>query len=828
MATIAEMLIRLGMDASGLKQGAGQAKQELSGLEKSMKGVEQAGKTMTSIGTALTMGVTTPLIGASTAVASFVVGAEGMTKVRSAFDGIARSAGSSGDAVLLAMQKGSQGMMSNIDLMKNFNLASQLVSEDFAMKLPEAFGYLGKVSAATGESMDYMLNSLIKGVGRLSPLILDNLGIQVDMNAAYEAYGATLGKSVEEMTKAEKQTAILNATMTALAENTAAMPENFGSVTASLKATFQNAKDAIGETLLPVLGEVTSSLTGAINKIVEMTTEGGNLYPVLQKAGDGFSNLVNKVGDIVDKLSQLDPAWVKTIADVVGFVAVLGPALLVTGKLTTSIVGMGKALTSLMTTFGMTASAASAALGPIAIGLAAIGVEIVLLSKHNNDLAESTKKTNQGMAQLADAVRSGIIDMPTYNQLVADIDRGYISLDQALSSLPTKVSNVTNAQNDQIMAIFDASTSYKNYTEMMAAAGIEIGNVTEELYNSEKGFGQNSTAAAQSANSVTELLRVYGNGAVVVAQTAEELEQAALEMEVMNQIATEAAGIKSMTANFSGMISYAQNYDQIQKQINEKMTLMSQIDVNGDGIADVGNAAKGTQEDLDNLTAEVEALNGALETMAAQAALSMLQATIAIGGVTEAEAKLFFDTAVAMGQMTQAGADAAYQSYGDSIKLMNLLELDPKTGEISVDNYDAMMAILAIDDMTIAEKIAAIEAILSGEEAVKSTIDGLAKNRTATITVNAVAGNVTAMFRAEGGDVARKNVYIVGEKGPEIFVPNTDGQIIPNHKIGDYASSLNSGGAGSVVTNNYNLSMPTTANAGDVKMAFELMEAWGT
>ena len=28
--------------------------------------------------------------------------------------------------------------------------------------------------------------------------------------------------------------------------------------------------------------------------------------------------------------------------------------------------------------------------------------------------------------------------------------------------------------------------------------------------------------------------------------------------------------------------------------------------------------------------------------------------------------------------------------------------------------------------------------------------------------------------------------------------------------------------------NNYNLTMPTTANAGDVKMAFELMEAWGT
>ena len=47
-------------------------------------------------------------------------------------------------------------------------------------------------------------------------------------------------------------------------------------------------------------------------------------------------------------------------------------------------------------------------------------------------------------------------------------------------------------------------------------------------------------------------------------------------------------------------------------------------------------------------------------------------------------------------------------------------------------------------------------------------------------------------FRAEGGPVTGGNPYVVGEKGPELFVPNSSGNIIPN---GSY------GGVGSVVVN---------------------------
>ncbi len=42
----------------------------------------------------------------------------------------------------------------------------------------------------------------------------------------------------------------------------------------------------------------------------------------------------------------------------------------------------------------------------------------------------------------------------------------------------------------------------------------------------------------------------------------------------------------------------------------------------------------------------------------------------------------------------------------------------------------------------------------------------------------------TGLFKADGGDVFGNQPYIVGERGPELFVPRTAGNIVPNHALG--------------------------------------------
>jgi hypothetical protein len=55
-------------------------------------------------------------------------------------------------------------------------------------------------------------------------------------------------------------------------------------------------------------------------------------------------------------------------------------------------------------------------------------------------------------------------------------------------------------------------------------------------------------------------------------------------------------------------------------------------------------------------------------------------------------------------------------------------------------------------------------------------------------------------FRAMGGPVSGGSPYVVGEKGPELFVPHASGTIVPNNKMGG-GSGSGSGG----VTVNYNI-----------------------
>lgn len=53
-----------------------------------------------------------------------------------------------------------------------------------------------------------------------------------------------------------------------------------------------------------------------------------------------------------------------------------------------------------------------------------------------------------------------------------------------------------------------------------------------------------------------------------------------------------------------------------------------------------------------------------------------------------------------------------------------------------------------------------------------------------------------SFFRADGGPVNGNSPYIVGERGPEVFVPRSAGTIIPNHDMGKMGGTTN-------VTNNY-------------------------
>jgi phage-related minor tail protein len=97
------------------------------------------------------------------------------------------------------------------------------------------------------------------------------------------------------------------------------------------------------------------------------------------------------------------------------------------------------------------------------------------------------------------------------------------------------------------------------------------------------------------------------------------------------------------------------------------------------------------------------------------------------------------------------------------------------------------------------------DAILSGQklgEVVRSLGRDLVRLVFSQMVTQPLAkGIATALgARAMGGPVSSGSPYVVGEKGPELFVPHASGTIVPNNKMGG-----GSGSGGGSVTVNYNI-----------------------
>jgi hypothetical protein len=67
--------------------------------------------------------------------------------------------------------------------------------------------------------------------------------------------------------------------------------------------------------------------------------------------------------------------------------------------------------------------------------------------------------------------------------------------------------------------------------------------------------------------------------------------------------------------------------------------------------------------------------------------------------------------------------------------------------------------------------------------AIKAIID-LVKNNPLVKGISSVFDSVFGGFRANGGSVSAGTPYVVGERGAELFVPNSSGTIVPNNAMG--------------------------------------------
>ena len=258
----------------GLEKG----KQGADGLDNSLNSLAETAKTA-AIGFASMQTVLK-----SVELAKLAATAE---TVRRSFGNLAKEP----DKMLQAMKKATAGTITEMELMQKFNEASLLglPLERFDEMLNIARG----AAQSTGQSMEFMLNSIVVALGRGSKLMLDNLGIMIDVEKANKDYAESNNIVGRSLTDVEKKQAFVN---TALAIGNENLQRSGGVVASNIdsfgrfSASVGDLSEAFGKTLVP-------GITSTLNFLSDLADNTAAFFKVIDRGVSFFDKFAEGVSN---------------------------------------------------------------------------------------------------------------------------------------------------------------------------------------------------------------------------------------------------------------------------------------------------------------------------------------------------------------------------------------------------------------------------------------------------------------------------------------------------------------------------------------------------
>jgi len=170
------------------------------------------------------------------------------------------------------LQEATNNTMSQFDLFQQANNAMVLGVSKNSDEMAEMFDIAQRLGRALGRDTASSVESLVTGIGRQSRLMLDNIGIIVKSEEAYEAYAEKLGVSTDELSDADKKQAFLSATMESARKKIKDLGDEVLTNQDSydkLKASSSNLATELGNTLQPVLSGLSKGFASIADSITE-------------------------------------------------------------------------------------------------------------------------------------------------------------------------------------------------------------------------------------------------------------------------------------------------------------------------------------------------------------------------------------------------------------------------------------------------------------------------------------------------------------------------------------------------------------------------------
>ena len=232
--------------------------------------------------------------------------------VTQAFNNMGKAIGFT-DQSLGKLSQAVDGTVNSVDLMTQANNAMLLGIADSDEQMAQLFDTAQRLAKAVGEDAKFGIDSLVTGMGRQSKLMLDNLGIIVDTNKAYEDHAKALGKSASQLTDAEKKTAFNNATLAEAKKLVEGLGEEQLTMTdriAKARAQFQNLGVTLGTELMPIVNSSLDIFSDFANKAVEALDF---VKQIDWKAT--YQNITNNYGTIFASVAEVGAVWASFVGN---------------------------------------------------------------------------------------------------------------------------------------------------------------------------------------------------------------------------------------------------------------------------------------------------------------------------------------------------------------------------------------------------------------------------------------------------------------------------------------------------------------------------------
>ena len=440
-------------------------------MENSNKSLENSNKSLDASFIAMSASILVALNKIGSAIKSCVNEYNSYTQAMSGLQNIANYTGQDMEKLTEIMNKFTKYGLTQTDIataIKNFSLMGYTAeeTEQMIMALTESAISNRQACYSVSESVKMASEGYKNGISTLS----DAAGVTENLSVMESKYAESIGKTVGQLTEAEKNQAYLNRTMEAAAP--------FAGATAQYMETLAGKQGEYSQALRETQVAYTEALEPTLAKIEEFKTR--------------------MLGTLADFISQNEEATI----GITTFVVTLGTVAVAVAAVKKAYdLYQASALKATISTQGFTAALTANPIGAIAVVLSTIISVLAIYSTKVQETAEAQEKLTE-VTERYNEIKNG-----TYKYTEDDASKleaekeaiqeqiSYLEKKAELEERNKELSDITG------MSVFDENFNWDKFWE----ADKELGEVQKQLQELEKQYQKNIQANGKFGDSIDEL-----------------------------------------------------------------------------------------------------------------------------------------------------------------------------------------------------------------------------------------------------------------------------------------------------------------------------------